>query len=370
MLSLVQSPHLRSSPPREQQAQEDHQSLLSGYLQSHQIRNHSPRTISKEKAFLEGWFAGYGSDSQPLFTWEAMVPIQGRKRIQEYGSVLLESEVSSDTIRAYLGILSRYFSYVLEHPYILGSGIPIRIQDIYSPIDQPISEYDMPHHTYDGEHLGVPLDPERLYDFYAHVRHHYLAPPGSCQSIRARNYTMVVLAGESGLRADEILNLEMSLDLFFESKKLQTRFAKGTRGSGKRARITLFTPLARDTVKFYLKEHRPHLFGSDQTDYLFPSKSGKLMSYSSAHDALSEVLDAVRKAHFPIGAHMSWHWMRRLFATRFIERFPNQLPVLISLLGHQSPNTVHRYIRHSEAWMNQQIQSLLERTNSWPSTGD
>jgi integrase len=367
MLSLVQSPNV-SFPP--QQGQEDHMFLLNGYFQSHRIRNHSPKTIAKERAFLLGWFASNGSESQHLLTWEAMAPIQGRKRMVDYGTALLESGLTSDTIRAYLGILSRYFSYVLEHPYILGPGVPRRIQECYGAIDQPISEYDMPQHTYDGERLGVPFDPERLYEFYAQIRKYYLNSKGSCPFLRSRNYAMVVLAGESGLRADEILNLEISLDLFFDSKKLQTRFAKGTKGSGKRARITLFTPLSRDTLKFYLKEHRPHLLDSDRTDYLFPSKSGKLMSYSSAHQALSEVLDVVRGSHFPIASHMSWHWLRRLFATRFIERFPNKLPVLISLLGHQSPNTVHRYIRHSEAWMDQQIQSVIEGTSTWLSPGD
>jgi site-specific recombinase XerD len=192
----------------------------------------------------------------------------------------------------------------------------------------------------------------------------------SYQAIRARNYTMVVLAGESGLRIDELLHLEISLDLFFESKKLQTRFAKGTNGSGKRARLTLFPPLARDTVKFYLKEYRPLILGSDQTDHLFPSKLGKLMTYSSAHEALTEILEVSKKTHFPIADHFSWHWMRRIFATKFIEQFPNQLPVLLTLLGHQSPSSVHRYIRHSQAWMDKQMQFVLERASVWPSIGD
>lgn len=41
---------------------------------------------------------------------------------------------------------------------------------------------------------------------------------------------MVILAGESGLRPDELLNLDAKTDLFFESKKLQTQNAKATLG--------------------------------------------------------------------------------------------------------------------------------------------
>lgn len=358
MLSLVKSPvnKIQNSSLTEK----DHLILVAGFLQSHRTRNHSAKTIIREKLFLEGWFASHSCNSQPLHTWEAMAPVTGRKRILDYSAALLDSGLSTDTIRAYLGILSRYFSYVLEHPYILGTDAPRRIQDCYGAIDQPISEYDMPHHSYDGERAGVPMDPACLYSFYSILRQKYLEVPGGCRALRARNYAMAVLAGETGLRIDELLHLEIKHDLFFDSQKLQTRFAKGTSGSGKRARITLFPPLARDTVRFYLNNHRSKISGSETTDYLFPTKTGNVMNYTAVHSALKIMIKSVRSAGFSVGSNMSWHWFRRIFATRFIEQFPEKLPVLITLLGHMSPNTVHRYIRHSEAWMDKQMQSVLE----------
>ncbi|MEO7163733.1 MAG: site-specific integrase [Bdellovibrionia bacterium] len=363
MLRVVPSINsaIRTSMDSSQREVQDHQLLLDGYFQSHRIRNHSPKTIMKEKSFLCGWFESQGSPVRSLLTWEAMAAVEGRKRIKDYGATLIKIDLSTHTIRSYLNILSRYFSYVLEFPFILRSEGTVRIQSIYGSIIQPVSEFDMPHYVYEGERLGIPLDPERLYSFYSHVRKEYLAPAkGNCQAIRARNYTMIVLAGESGLRVDELLHLEISQDLFFDSKKIQTRFAKSTRGSGKRSRITLFTPLARDTVRLYLKEYRPLICNANASDYLFPAKSGGLLAYSGAHNGLNEILKNLNQTGFTVGAHMSWHWFRRIFATRFIERFPNQLPVLLQLLGHMSPNTVHRYIRHSEAWMDKQIQSVIE----------
>ena len=147
-------------------------------------------------------------------------------------------------MRSYLGILSQYFSYVLEFPYFIEDGTSIRIQNRYCNIVQPVSEFDFPRHVYNGEQLGVPFDPERLYDLYSIIRNKYL-PNERYPLIANRNYAMLVIAGESGLRIDEIIHLEVQ-DLFFESKKIQTRYAKGTKGSGKRARVTIFTPLARD----------------------------------------------------------------------------------------------------------------------------
>ena len=114
--------------------------------------------------------------------------------------------------------------------------------EFYGPIEQPVSEFDCPSHSFDGEQRGIPLDPERLYDFYGVLQQKYVIPLGHTEHrhIRARNYSIAVLAGESGLRADELAHLEISKDLLFESKKLQTRWAKATHGSGKRTRPTLY----------------------------------------------------------------------------------------------------------------------------------
>lgn len=336
-----------------------HQQLIDGYLQSHKIRNHSENTIAETKRLLAAWFEMHGTEFRPLFTWEAMTPIHGRKRIATYCKSLVESEIAPSTVRRYVGILRGFFSYVLEHPYVFVEESAKRLCDLYNSIEQPVSEYDLPVHAFDGETLGVPLDPARLYDFYGAIRKHYLNQRCS-PHIKARNYAMVVLAGESGLRYDELSHLETDLDLFFESHRVQTRYAKATRGSGKRSRVTLFTPFARDTIKYYLKHHRPYLCKTGSSPYLFPSKHNRVLSHAAMLCAMQVIKETVNKNGFAVGDHLGWHWMRRLFATRFIEQFPHQLSILIELLGHLSANTVHAYIRHSEAWMDEKILMVLE----------
>lgn len=344
----------------------DHYSLIDGFIQSHQIRNLAESTIKKEQMFLRGWFDDHGPSHRPLYVWEAMDDLRGRKIVVDYGKTLLETEVTTHTVRAYLGTLRRFFSYVLEHPIIFPSlSEPIRLQDRYGVmLTQPVSEFDMPRYVYEGEKAGVPLDPELLYEFYSLLRSHYLGT----SHCRARNYAMAVLAGESGLRVDELIHLEVS-DLFFDSKKLQTRHAKAAKGSGKRSRITLFPPLARDTMKYYLSTSRPKLATSSSPQWLFPSKTGLRLDYATAQAAVKEMVDVARGERFPVLDHMSWHWFRRFFATRFIEACPGKMAVLIELLGHMSPNTVHRYIRHSQAWMDREIQDTLERCDQWRFSG-
>lgn len=337
----------------------DHQHLIERYFKSQKVQNHSIRTITKEKSFLDSWFKLHGREDRQLFFWEAMQPIVGRTRIINYVGALVDSGLASSTIRSYLGILSRYFNFILGYPYFIDGEITSLIRDRYNDLEQPISEYDYPVHVYNGEKLGVPFDPEKLYEFYNLMRDKYLSHSKN-EAFVARNYAMLVVAGESGLRIDEIINLEIE-DLLFDSKKIQTRYAKGTKGSGKRARTTLFTPLAQDTMKFYLKIRKEYIDKNDSVKYVFPTKTGNKLSYTSVRLALKEMVGIAKKEKFLILPHMSWHWMRRIFATRFIERFPNQLHILLTLLGHIGPGTVHNYIRHSDAWMDDKIKEMLER---------
>ncbi len=185
---------------------QDHNLLLEGYLRSHKIRNHSARTCNREHAFLKAWFLSHSTSNDkteeiiPLFTWEAMKPIEGRQIISDYAYVLVDTGLTTDTVRAYVGILSRYFSYVLENAFVMTAAGTRHLHSLYGPIEQPVSEYNLPSHVYDGEKEGLPMDPEKVYNFYSILRKNYLSRTGIQQAVAARNYTAVVLAGESGLR--------------------------------------------------------------------------------------------------------------------------------------------------------------------------
>ncbi len=356
MLQLLDKNNVSPPPFSLKQKEEDHLYLIKQYINSHYTRNHSIKTIQAEERFISSWFKNFKS----LFIWEAMAPLYGRERIVEYANSLLKNEVSQHTMRRNINILSKLFSYVLEHAYLKRNNNFIKIEDLYGEIVQPVSEYDIPKHSYDGEQRGTPIDPQELFSFFQVLRSYYLTADKSIQaSSKARYYTIAVLAGTSGLRIDELLHLDIKKDLFFKSFKIQTRYAKATNGSGKRSRVTLFPPIARDTVKYYINHHRQRLYVGN-SDILFPNYNGEILSYTSVRNALNEMIKVAQGNSFPVMNHMSWHWFRRIFATRFIEEHPHQLSILIDLLGHTSPNTVHKYIRHSGAWMDEKILKALK----------
>ncbi len=337
-----------------------HQYLIDEYLRSHRIRNHSAKTIKKNEVFLISWFKDHGNYLRPLFVWEAMEPVVGRQRVVNYGQNMIDLEIANQTIRNYLGMLQGFFSFVLSRPFVMDMDRPINIADHYNRIEQPISEYEIPVHSLNRERKGIPLDPERIIDFLKVVRDHYLGY-GRYPHLNARDYAMAVMAAETGLRVDELVNIDIERDLFFESKKVQTRWAKSSRGSGKKARVTLFPPLTRDTLRYYIKNHRPHIKGYDSTTTLFISRGGRNMSYSQIHRFLKKMVKISNANGVFVANHFSPHWFRKIFATNFIERFPDQLQALIMLLGHSGPSTVGTYIRHSEAWKDQKIKETLER---------
>ena len=282
-LALVQNLEVDSTPVPFSQLLADHHAILQGYLDTHVTRNHGDRTIESERRDLPGWFESFvmQDDDHPdgerqLLLWEAMEPVLGRQRIVAFSKGLVDAGLRPRTVHGYLGSLRRLFQYILEYPYIPG----LEVQPIvsrYGRIEQPVLEYDYPVHTLDQEEEGFVLRGDQLlqlYDFVRleHIGHNQKKLPAS------RDYSMIVIAGESGLRADEIRHLDAlgpHRDLFYEHNCIQTRHGKGTKGSEKRVRKTVFTPFAKDTLRVYEDHIRPHFPDARSNTALFLTECGE-----------------------------------------------------------------------------------------------
>ena len=347
---------------------EDHRAILQGYLDTHVMRNHSDRTIESERRFLTGWFEGFmvldrghPDGERQLFIWEAMEPARGRQRIVGFGKGLVEGGLKPRTVIGYLGSLRRLFQYVLEYPYIPGDELqPVAVK--YARVEQPVLEYDYPVHALDDEAEAFVLTGERLTDFYDFVRLEYIGR-NQKKLTASRDYTMLVLAAESGLRADEIRHLDAlgpHRDLFYDRNRLQTRFGKGTKGSGKRVRKTIFTPFAQATTRVYEERIRPGFPSAQVNAALFLSESGDRISYKSMWRSLHVIVNEARAAGLDMPPKLSWHSLRKSFATNFMERYPGRPWVLMDMLGHLSPSTLHRYVKHSRSYYDRAIDSIIE----------
>jgi site-specific recombinase XerD len=368
-LALVQNIEVDSTPVPFSQLLADHHAILQGYLDTHVTRNHSDRTIESDRRFLVGWFESFVAqdDEHPdgqrqLLVWEAMEPMQGRQRIVAFSKGLVDAGLKPRTVHGYLGSLRRLFEYILEYPYIPGTQVQSIVAK-YGRLEQPVLEYDYPVHTLDqDEEEGFVLTGDELLQFYDFVRLEYI---GSNQKklTASRDYTMIVVAGESGLRADEILHLDAlgpHRDLFYERNRIQTRHGKGTAGSGKRVRKTIFTPFAQATVRVYEEHIRPNFPNAKTNPALFLSESGERISYKAMWHNLHVITDEARKAGLEMPPKLSWHSLRKSFATNFMEQHPDRPWVLMDLMGHLNPSTLHRYVKHSRAYYEQAVEDIVE----------
>ncbi len=212
-LAIVHEMSIVSAPITFAEKLADHEAILQGYLDTHVTRNHSELTIESERRFLKGWFENliikddlYPLGERQLLIWEAMSPITGRQRIVEFGKGLVSADLKVRTVQGYLGKLRRLFEYVLECPYIPGENSQLLVAK-YGRIEQPVLEYDYPIHTLDSDEEGFVLTGESLIEFYEFIRTTYIS--GNQKKLPvSRDYTMIVLAAESGLRASEILHLD------------------------------------------------------------------------------------------------------------------------------------------------------------------
>ena len=253
----------------------------------------------------------YPDGERQLFVWEAMTPVLGRQRIVGFSNGLVDGGLKPHTVQGYLGYLRRLVQYVLEFPYIPGTEVQSIISK-YGRLEQPVLEYDYPVHVLDQEEEGFVLTGEQLLRFYDFVRLEYIGH-NQKKLPASRDYTMIVVAGESGLRADEIRHLDAlgpHRDLFYEHNCIQTRHGKGTKGSGKRVRKTIF-------------------------------------------------VEAARKVGLEVPPKLSWHSLRKSFATNFMEQHPDRPWVLMDLLGHLNPSTLQRYVKHSRTYYEQAIDEIM-----------
>lgn len=345
----------------------DHHAILQGYLDTHVTRNHSERTIESERRFLTGWFENfvvederYPDGERQFLLWEAMAPITGRQRIVAFSKGLVESGLKPRTVHGYLGCLRRLFHYVLEYPYIPGDEVQ-SIHSKYGRIEQPVLEYDYPVHVLDQEPEDFALTGERLAQFYDFVRLEYLSR-NQKKFPASRDYAMIVLAGESGLRADELCHLDAlgaHRDLFYEQNCVQTRCGKGTKGSGKRVRKTIFTPFAQATLRVYEDRIRLAFPNAKTNPALFLTESGDRIEYESMWRNLHVIAARARAADIALPAKFSWHSLRRSFATNFMEHHPDRPWFLMELMGHINPSTLHLYVKHSPAYYAQAIDDMV-----------
>jgi site-specific recombinase XerD len=150
--------------------------------------------------------------------------------------------------------------------------------------------------------------------------------------LEARDRAMFELAYSCGLRAEEIVNLDVgSID--FESESLRVV------GKGAKTRLVPIGEPAQKSLRRYLESARHALTGGPRTEALFLSRNGLRLSTSDVRRRLQIWVKELSKH-----GRVSPHSLRHSFATHLLEGGAD-LRSIQELLGHSTVSTTQIYTR-------------------------
>ena len=150
--------------------------------------------------------------------------------------------------------------------------------------------------------------------------------------LEVRDRALFELAYACGLRAEEIVNLDLDSPEF-ESEALRVD------GKGAKTRIVPMGEPAQRALERYLATARPALVADRSEPALFLSRRGRRLSPSDVRRRLERW---VRQA--AVAGHVSPHTLRHSFATHLLEGGAD-LRSIQELLGHASLSTTQVYTR-------------------------
>ena len=273
------------------------------------------------RGFDEGLRAGgrrektrraYGVDLAQLAEWSQahdLGPLElGPRDLRRYAGVLSERGASKSTVARKLAAIRAFYRHLVSRDELEASPADL--------VASPKRDSHLPRVLKGGE----------VSDLLASM------PAGT--PIELRDRSMFELAYASGLRAEEIVNLDTaSLDPDGEEVRVE--------GKGGRTRVLPAGEPAWRALDEYLRRGRPAL--AQETDRpepaLFLSKTGRRLSTS---DIRRRLRLATRRAALDAG--VSPHTLRHSFATHLLEGGAD-LRTIQELLGHVSISTTQTYTR-------------------------
>jgi site-specific recombinase XerD len=254
----------------------------------------------------------YGVDLDQLAEWagaQGLPPRElGFRELRRFAGVLSERGSAKSTVARKLAAIRTFYGHLLERDEIEANPADL--------VGAPKRDAYLPRVLKQGE-VTTLLE----------------GMPGS-RPLELRDRAMFELAYSAGLRAEELVNLELEgVDPDAEEIRVE--------GKGAKTRIVPAGEPAFRAVSAYLERGRPALEADDgeRQRALFLSRSGRRLSTS---DVRRRLRLQVRRAALQAG--VSPHTLRHSFATHLLEGGAD-LRTIQELLGHASISTTQAYTR-------------------------
>lgn len=171
-----------------------------------------------------------------------------------------------------------------------------------------------------------------------------------------RDQALFTLLYNTGGRVSEITNLRVG-DVVLDVSPVAHLHGKGR----KRRSVPLWKRTAA-IIRSWVRR----LGQANETDFLFPSKSGRRLSRSSVTQRLALAVELAARQHPQLGKRsISPHTIRHTTAMHLLQAGLD-ITVIALWLGHESPTTTHMYLEADLA-MKEEALSRLEPVTASPS---
>jgi integrase/recombinase XerC len=166
----------------------------------------------------------------------------------------------------------------------------------------------------------------------------------STHGLAKRNYAILQLMLQSGLRVGEVKNLQ-SRDIVIKERSGHVNIVDG---KGRKHREIPLNSIARRALSSYV-DTRDNI---KPDDFLFITKRGK----SGTVRALQLLISALSKRANITRIKVTAHTLRHTFATQFLQANPGCLIELAMLMGHESIDTTAIYTKASKEKLAESIE--------------
>jgi integrase/recombinase XerC/integrase/recombinase XerD len=256
----------------------------------------------------------YGFDLADASQWaigRALTPHAVTTRdLRRYAASLSQSGAKPATVARRLAALRSFFRTLREHGQIA---------------QNPADLVPGPKR---GQHLPTVLKPDELARLLDRIP--------TTTPLELRDRALFELAYASGLRAEELVTLDVA-SILFDAEEVRVE------GKGAKTRLVPVGETALAAVTRWLERGRPALDRRDGEPALFVSKSGRRLSTSDVRRRLR-----VWTRKVGVAGSVSPHALRHSFATHLLEGGAD-LRAIQEMLGHASISTTQIYTRVDSA---------------------
>ena len=276
------------------------------------------RDLSARSA-AESTRRAYGADLEQLARWADRAGLEptavGHRELRRYAAHLGDGGAAKATVARKLAAIGAFYDALLRAGQVEANPAEL--------VATPKRGSKLPR-VLDGEEVVALL--ERI-------------PARTPLEIRDR--AMFELAYSCGLRAEELVNLDLDSPEF-ETEQLRVE------GKGSKTRLVPMGEPAQQALRRYLDRGRPGLAGQGGERALLLSKSGRRLHTS---DVRRRLAIWVRTA--AIAGGVSPHALRHSFATHLLQGGAD-LRSIQELLGHSSVSTTQVYTGVEPSWLRSQ----------------